>query len=207
MFSLGSIVGGVLAISVLVSSVWAQQAVPSPAAAPSSQAASSPASPQASPAPASAAAKAPVAESTSARLLSARKVLVTRTRGSNIPYDVMTSTLSAWPQFTLVDSPEQADIVVNVETSGENDVRVSGGSSPNPASGQMEQNSKTSKDISVSEIRVTVFDARNKRVLWTSSEKVKFAIKKTTKESNMVEAAEQLASRFHDRIEASVTHQ
>jgi hypothetical protein len=119
----------------------------------------------------------------------------------------MTSTLSAWPQFTLVESPEQADIVVNVETLGEGDVQVSSGMSPKVTTGQMEQTSKTSKDISASEIRVTVFDARNKRVLWTSAEKVKFAIKKTTKESNMVEAAQQLASRFHDRIESSSPRQ
>lgn len=159
------------------------------------------ASPQASPSPARTDAKAPATESPMARLTSARTVLVNRSRGSNIPFDTIKSTLEGWPRFTIVDSPEKADILVSVETFGDNDVQVSSGTAPNVKTGQMEQSSKSSKDLSATEIKMTVFDAKNKHVLWTSTEKVKFAMKKTTKESNMVEAAERLASRFHDRLE------
>jgi hypothetical protein len=101
----------------------------------------------------------------------------------------------------VVDTPDKADIIVNVETYGDNEAKVSTSMGPNATTGQMEQSSKTTKDLSVSDIKLTVLDAKTKRVLWTSSEKVKFAMKKTTKESNMVEAAERLASRLHDRLE------
>lgn len=133
--------------------------------------------------------------------------MVTRSRGSSIPFDAIKSTLEGWPRFIAVDVPEKADIVVTVETYGDNDVHVASSMSPNSTTGQMEQSSKTSKDLSASEIKMTVLDARSKRVLWTSSEKVKFAVKKNTKETNLVEAAERLASRFHDRLEPPIPAQ
>lgn len=184
MRSLGLFVTMFLVVSLLAKGALGQQ----PAAPPS-------------PSPARTEAKAPATESPMARLTSARTVLVSRSRGSIIPFDTIKSTLEGWPRFTMVDSPEKADILVSVETFGDSDVQVSSGVVPNVKTGQMEQSSKTSKDLSATEIKMTVFDAKNKRVLWTSTEKVKFAMKKTTKESNMVEAAERLASRFHDRLE------
>jgi hypothetical protein len=48
---------------------------------------------------------------------------------------------------------------------------------------------------------MTVFDARNKRLLWSATESVKFAMKEKAKENNLVEAAERLARKFHDRLE------
>jgi hypothetical protein len=156
--------------------------------------------PAASPSP-SEERRTPAAESPMAKLTSARTVLVTRGRGSNIPYDTIKSTLEGWMRFSVVDTPDKADIIVNVETYGDNEAKVSTSMGPNATTGQMEQSSKTTKDLSVSDIKLTVLDAKTKRVLWTSSEKVKFAMKKTTKESNMVEAAERLASRLHDRLE------
>ncbi len=157
------------------------------------------ASPSSSPVPEK---KAPAAESPTAKLTSARTVLITRARGNNIPYETIQSTVAGWMRFSLVDTVEKADIVISVESYGDSDVRVSSTAGPNATTGQMEQSSKTSKDLSATEIRLTVLDAKNKHVLWTSSEKVKFAMKKNAKESNMVEAAERLASRLHDRVEA-----
>ncbi len=50
---------------------------------------------------------------------------------------------------------------------------------------------------------MTVSDVRNKRVLWAATESVKFAMKEKAKENNLVEAAERLASKFHERLEPS----
>ena len=180
---LSSITVLVAAITFLALSAFAQQQAAPPSPSPSEEK------------------KVPAAESPMAKLTSARTVLVTRGRGSNIPYDTIKSTLEGWMRFSVVDTPDKADIIVNVETYGDNEAKVSTSMGPNATTGQMEQSSKTTKDLSVSDIKLTVLDAKTKRVLWTSSEKVKFAMKKTTKESNMVEAAERLASRLHDRLE------
>ncbi|MBZ5533147.1 MAG: hypothetical protein LAO20_17085 [Acidobacteriia bacterium] len=155
-----------------------------------------------SPSPADAKTATPSAtESPLLRLKTARTVWVTRAHGSNIPFDTIKSTLEGWIRFAVVDSPDKADIVVSVESSGDSDVQISTSAAPNEKTGHMDQSSKTSKDLSATDIKMTVLDAKSKRVLWTSTEKVKFAVKKTSRENNLVEAAERLATRFHDRLE------
>src|SRR5882672_6277589 len=142
--------------------------------------------------------KKPVIQTPAARLAEARNAQIVRTRGgSNIPYDVIKSTMDGWMRFTLVDTPDKADIIVEIATSGDSSVQVSSSSNVSPESGRPEQSSSSRKDLSADEITMTVFDAKNKRVLWRSTEKVKSALKQKTKENNLVEAAERMASKFH----------
>jgi hypothetical protein len=146
--------------------------------------------------------KKPALENPGARLASAKNVMVTRARGSSIPYEVIKSTLDGWGRFSMVESTDKADLVVTVATNGgEGNMHVSSSAGFSPFSGRYEQNSSSSKDVSNAEITMTVYDARNKRVLWVSTETAKFAMKQTVRENNLVEAAERLTSRFHDRLE------
>jgi hypothetical protein len=144
----------------------------------------------------------PTADAVTPRLTSAKNVMVTRARGSQIPYDVISSTLDGWGRFTMVDTADKADLVITVATSGgDNSARVSSSSGPSPFTGRHESPSKSSVDLSNAEIVMTVYDAKTKRILWTATETAKSAMKQTTRENNMVEAAEKLASKFHDRLE------
>jgi hypothetical protein len=144
----------------------------------------------------------PVMEMPSVRLADAKNVMVVRARGSNIPYDVISSTLEGWGRFTLVETPGKADLVVEVSTSGgESEVRVTSSSGPSAENGAMEKSNRTSKDLSNAEVKMTVYDARNKRVLWVATEISKSAMKQKDRENHLVEAAERLASKFHDRLE------
>ncbi len=148
--------------------------------------------------------KKPVIQTPASRLAGARNAQIVRTRGgSDIPYDVIKSSIDGWMRFTLVDTPDKADIIVEVVASGESSVQVSSSSnvSVSPETGRPEQSSSSRKDISPQEITMTVFDAKNKRVLWRSTEKVKSALKQKAKENNLVEASERLVSKFHDRLE------
>jgi len=150
--------------------------------------------------------KKPVIQTPAARLAEARNAQIIRTRGgSNIPYDVIKSTMDGWMRFTLVDTPDKADIIVEIITSGDSSVQVSSSASVSPESGKPEQSNSSRKSISPEEITMTVFDAKNKRVLWHATERVKSAMKQKAKENNMVEAAERLASKFHDRLEPPVS--
>jgi hypothetical protein len=142
-----------------------------------------------------------VLETPSARLMNAKNVVVTRARGTDIPYDVIKSTLDGWGRFTLVETKDKADLVVEIATTGgERSVRVASASGPSPLTGRIEQSSSTSS-LSDAAITMTVYDARNKRVLWVGNETAKSAPKQTARENNLVEAAERLASKFHDRLE------
>jgi len=166
--------------------------------------------PQASPSPAPPAGVAPAApekktavmQTPSARLASAKTVLITRTHGGDIPYDVIRTTIDGWGRFTLVKSTELADLVIEVASSGGNgDVRVTSNMGTSSRTGQPEQGTSSSRDLSAAEVSLTVIDGANKRVLWHGTETAKYAMKQKARENNLVEASEKLASKFHDRLE------
>lgn len=145
--------------------------------------------------------KKPVIETPSMRLAAARNVFMVRTHGSHIPYDVIRSTMEGWGRFTFVETAENADLIIEIASSGDSGVQVSSSTRVSPETGHEEKSSSTRKDISPTDVKMTVIDARNKRGLWTATESVKFAMKEKAKENNLVEAAERLASKFHDRLE------
>lgn len=145
--------------------------------------------------------KKPGFQTPSMRLASARNIFIIRTHGSTIPFDAIKSTLDGWGRFSLVETKDKADLIIEIASSGDSGVQVSSSSSVSPDSGQEEKSTSTRKDLSPTEITMTVFDARNKRPLWSATESVKFAMKEKSKENNLVEAAERLAAKFHDRLE------
>jgi hypothetical protein len=145
--------------------------------------------------------KKPVVQTPSMRLASARNVMVVRSHGSAIPVEVVRSTLEGWGRFTMVETPDKADLIIEIASSGDSGVQVSSSSRVSPESGREEKSASSRRDISPNEVRMTVIDARNKGPLWSATENVKFAMKQKGKENNLVEAAEKLAARFHDRLE------
>jgi len=147
--------------------------------------------------------KKPLIETPSMRLAAAKNVFITRTHGSRIPLDVIRSTMEGWERFTFVEAPEKADLIIEIASSGDSGVQVSSSSKVSPETGHEEKSNSTRKDISPTDIRMTVFDSRNKRPLWAATESVKFAMKEKAKENNLVESAERLAAKFHDRLEQS----
>lgn len=148
--------------------------------------------------------KRPIIQTPTMRLAAAKNVMVVRTRGSAIAADVIGATVEGWGRFTFVDAPGNADLIIEVASSGDSGVQVSSSSKVSAETGKEETSTSSRKDISPTDVRMTVIDARNKRVLWTGAENVKFAMKEKAKENNLVEAAEKLASKFHDRLEAAV---
>jgi hypothetical protein len=145
--------------------------------------------------------KKPLIETPSMRLAAAKTVFITRTHGSRIPLDVIRSTMEGWERFTFVETPDKADLIIEISSTGDSGVQVSSSSQVSPETGHEEKSSSTRKDISPTDIKMIVFDSRNKRPLWSASESVKFAMKEKGKENNLVDAAGLLASKFHDRLE------
>jgi hypothetical protein len=136
----------------------------------------------------------PQAESPTARLATAKSLTITRARGSGIPFDVISSALEGWGRYSIVDDRDKADLIIEVATSGgDGGMRFAGPSGYRQGA--------TSRDASDAEVTMTVYDARSKRVLWIATETARFSMKQTSRENNLVEAAERLALRFHDRVE------
>jgi hypothetical protein len=133
----------------------------------------------------------------SARLMGAKTAYVKDGGGSEIPFNVIESGLEGWGRFTLVDSPQQADIIIEVE-SPEEDTGTSVSSSTD-AGGH--SSTTSSRDITVAIIKVIVYDARTHLPLWTANERPKGGFKEKTRDDNLVKSAELLVSRFRDRLE------
>lgn len=145
--------------------------------------------------------KKPLIETPSMRLAAAKNVLITRTHGSRIPLDVIRSTMEGWERFTFVETPEKADLIIEISSTGDSGVQVSSSSQVSAETGHEEKSNSTRRDISPTDVRMVVFDSRNKRPLWAATESVKFAMKGKGKQNNLVDAADRLASKFHDRLE------
>ena len=149
--------------------------------------------------------KPPQIQTPTARLASARNIYFIRTHGGDIPFDTIRTTIDGWERFTLVNAPDKADLIVEISSAGRDDeVRVTSGMSPSMETGRMEQSSHSSKEFSATEVTMIVSDAKNKRVLWRGTESAKYAVRQTARENNLVEAAEKLAGKFHDRLEPPV---
>jgi hypothetical protein len=137
-----------------------------------------------------------------ARLAAAKTAFVRMSGGSDtIPYDVISETLQGWGRFTLVESPEKADIVIEVSTTEDHPTSVSASSRPARHGGGMDRSTTSSKDITISQIKLMVYDARSKMALWSGSEHPKGALKRVDRENNEVEAAQRMVARFHDQLE------
>lgn len=136
------------------------------------------------------------------RLVSAKSVFIVRTHGGKIPFETIRTTIDGWDRFTVVESADKADLIVEVASAGgDDDVRVSSNMSPSIQTGRMEQSTSSSKDISSTEVSMTVLDAQSKHVLWRGTESAKYAMRQKARENNLVEAAEKLAAKFHARLE------
>lgn len=137
-----------------------------------------------------------------ARLAAAKTAYIKKSGGSDsIAFDVVNDTLQGWGRFTLVDAPEKADIIIEVFTTEDKPTGVSTSMKPSYRTGAPESSSSTSKEITISQIKLTVYDAKSKIGLWTGSEHPRGAMKKIARENNEVEAAQHLVERFHDDVE------
>jgi len=133
-----------------------------------------------------------------ARLASAKTALLEKSgSGSNIAYDVVSSTLEGWGRFILVHEPEKADVIVEVFTQEETE----GGISASSGRGGRGRPIGGSRQGTIAMIKLTVYDAKTHIALWTGAERPKGAMKKVDRENNEVEAAQRLVTKFHDDVE------
>ena len=132
--------------------------------------------------------------SPSARLAAAKTAYVKSIGDSETPFNVIQSGLEGWPRFILVDSAEKADVVIQIETKeDENGVSVSSDSGG--------KKTRINHDINVTEIKLTVYDAKTHLPLYTAVERPKGGFKDKTREDNLVKASQDLLQKFRDRME------
>ena len=89
--------------------------------------------------------KKPLIETPSMRLAAAKNVFITRTHGSRIPLDVIRSTMEGWGRFTFVETPEKADLIIEISSTGDSGVQVSSSSKVSPETGKKKNPTRREK--------------------------------------------------------------
>ena len=133
----------------------------------------------------------------------AKTVFLKQSSGSEIPFNVITSNMEGWDRFTLVDAPEKADIILEVTSPREvPDMAVASPIRDYPQRQRSpDQPTPTSKNPLTEPVKLIAYDARTMKPIWTASQRPRYAMKQKARESSLVEAAENLFSKFHDRVE------
>lgn len=121
--------------------------------------------------------------------------------GGEIAYEAISSDIEGWGRFVLVNSPDKADFVVEVNSYQSGEVRNTSHTDYGTSDGKPQSAAGATKDFSGSSVSMRIYEPKSDRELWSGTEKVKSAFKKKAEEDNMVEASEKLFRRFHDQVE------
>ncbi len=141
----------------------------------------------------------PVFVSPSARLAAAKTALVRNAGGSEISYNVINSGLEGWGRFHLVDSPSEADIIIEV-TSPEDETNSKGGRTRLSASARPDDAAPV-RDLPIDAVKLAVYDAHTHIVLWSATDRIKGGWHQRTRDDHLVESAERLVSKLRERLE------
>ena len=145
--------------------------------------------------------KNPAYVSPSARLAAAKTVFMKNIRGSDIPFNVISGGMEGWGRFLLVDSPEQADIIIEVTSPDDDHTSQSASKTKIGAGGRMERSDSVERNDYEGPIKMVVSDAHTHLTLWAASEHPKGGLRERTREEHLVEASQRLVTRFRERIE------
>jgi hypothetical protein len=135
------------------------------------------------------------------KLAFGKTVYIKNEHGSNIAFDAISSDIQGWGRFTLVEPPDKADVLVEINSYEGGGLSSTSNTNYATPDGKPQTSSGTSKNLSGSSVSMNVYEAKTHRELWAGTEKVKSAFKKKSAEDNTVEAAEKLFLRFHDSVE------
>jgi hypothetical protein len=139
-----------------------------------------------------------------ARLAAAKTVYLKRGSGSDVAFDVISAAVEGWGRYAVVTDIEKADLVIEVNAPEESGgVTFSSSTNTNTVTGRPEQSTSSNRQISSGggPVRMVVYDPKTKAQLFFSSEIAKGAMKAKNREDNLVEAAQKLFLKFHDRVE------
>ena len=138
------------------------------------------------------------------RLTSARTILLKGSGGSDIPYNVISSSMEGWGRYEIVKSPEKADLIMEITAPSDSGGGVTVSSSTkNDQFGRPQDSISSSRELSSGSgtVKLVVYDARSKAALWSATEEAKGAMRQKAREDNLVNASEKVFTKFHDRIE------
>ena len=137
------------------------------------------------------------------RMAAARTVFLKNIGGSDIPFNVISRNFEGWGRYILVDSADNADMVIEIQSPDDGSEKKDTGGSKTSVYGGNQQKEQAAPKPSTEMIILTVYD-KNKRPMWIGREEPKFAVRHKAADEHLLEAAQKLFTRFHDRVEPPV---
>lgn len=129
-----------------------------------------------------------------------KTVLLKKASVSDIAFETIESDMQGWGRFVMVSPPQKADLVAEVSSEQGGGVSRSD-TTTYGADGRPQSSSGTNRDFSPSTVTLKVYDSKSRLLLWSGTEHAKFAMKQKAQENNLVEAAQRLFEKFHDKVE------
>ena len=134
------------------------------------------------------------------RMAAARTVFLKNIGGSDIPFNVISRNFESWSRYILVDSAEKADMVIEIQSPDDGTEKKDSGGGKTSVYGGNQQKQQDAPKPSTEMIVLTVYD-KNKRPMWIGREEPKFAVRHKAADEHLIEAAQRLFTRLHDRVE------
>ena len=136
-----------------------------------------------------------------ARIAAAKTVFLQHLKGTDIAFNIIQAGFESWPLFTIVDSPDKADLLVQIvtpeDTSGGNSVS---GKSSSGSNAQASADQAQFAPIPI--VKMTVLDAKTRVFLYSASERTKNAWREKNRTDSQIEMAQKIFDSFRKRIEA-----
>jgi hypothetical protein len=137
----------------------------------------------------------------SAKLAVAKTAYLKRAGAGDIAWNVITSGLEGWGRYTLVETADKADIIIEVSQPTEGGFSVSSSTTSTTPTGEKQDTKSSSTRVTSGPIKLVVYDTKSKMGLWSATEQPKFAMKQKAREDNAVAAAQLLVTKFRQRVE------
>jgi hypothetical protein len=139
-----------------------------------------------------------------ARMAAAKNVYLRNTAGTDIPFNVIQAGIESWPRYAIVNSPDQADLIIEVQAPEESTGSAVGAnvSTDKGANAHASKGTTASRDFAeIQFIKLTVLDAKTKVALFSASERPKNAWKEKARTESQIECAQKLLAALHNRVE------
>lgn len=136
------------------------------------------------------------------RLAAAKTVFLRNAGGTEVPFNVIQAGIESWPHYMIVDSPDKADLIIEVLSPEETKKESSVGAKVNTSGGSATPTTSSSPDFAAIQIiKMTVMDAKTRVVLFSATERPKNAWKEKARTDSQIECAQKLLTAFHNRVE------
>jgi hypothetical protein len=143
--------------------------------------------------------------SATTRLLNAKTIFLKKAAGGDTAFDMVSNAIVGWPRYTVVDSLDKADLLIEVSSPEEQKKKE--GTSVRGDGGELRKAPDTSPSYGSSDVKVLVRDAHTRAVLWAGSERVKEAFRDSKTEENLIDATQKVLQKLHDRVEPAAPAQ